>query len=62
MDKLPDDSDRVLAFSPVYKWGDPVRYRLLEGQFVKICREITKWISLKDLGLEGDESYEKNKL
>lgn len=51
-DRLPNNKDRVLVFSPVFEWGHPNRYRVMEGQFVRICTEATKWISLKCLGAE----------
>lgn len=40
---------QVLAFSPAYPVGDAMRYRLLDGQFVGICKEVTRWIYVDEL-------------
>jgi hypothetical protein len=40
---------RVLTFSPSYPVGDTMRFRLMDGQFVKICKEVTLWCSEDDL-------------
>jgi len=53
-DQVPADKERVLAFSPLYAKDDPMRYRILEGQFLKLCREVTHWISLTSLSDEGE--------
>lgn len=46
----PETTHRqVLAFSPVYPVGNPMRYRLLDGQFVGICREATRWVYVDEL-------------
>ncbi len=50
-DRLPDDDERVLTISPVYDQPEN-RYRLMDGQFVRICKDVTKWISVKEL--EGE--------
>ena len=42
---LPD-SGRVLAFSPIYKVGDPMRYRVLDAQFIGISTDVTYWLDL----------------
>lgn len=47
-ERLPNDNERVLTISSIY--DDPInRYRLLDGQFVRICKDVTKWISVKEL-------------
>lgn len=47
-DRLPDHNERVLTISPVYDQPEN-RYRLMDGQFVRICKDVTKWISVKEL-------------
>jgi hypothetical protein len=42
----PEDTQRVLAYSPAYKEWDPMRYRLMEGQFLSVSREVTHWMSI----------------
>lgn len=47
-DRLPDDDERVLTISPCYDQPEN-RYRLLDGKFVRICKDVTRWISVKEL-------------
>ena len=37
---------RVLVFSPVYPEGHEMRYRLMDGQFVRISTEATHYAHL----------------
>ena len=40
---LPSKSGRVLAFSPCYPKGKEMRVRILEGRFLRMCKEATHW-------------------
>lgn len=40
---LPLDNVRVLTFSPAYPEGDPMRFRIMDARFVRICIEVTQW-------------------
>ena len=42
-DKLPKRGTRVLTFSPCYEVGSEMRIRMMDGQFVKLCTDVTKW-------------------
>lgn len=46
--KLPD-CGRVLVFSPVYPKDDPMRFRIIDSQFVRISTDVTHWLSLEDI-------------
>ena len=46
-DGTPNKDQRVLSYSEVYKDKPEFAYRLLDGQFVKICREITHYMYLR---------------
>jgi len=46
-DKLPKEDVRVLVFTPGYQEGDPMRYRVMDSRFVKICSEVTHWTYLE---------------
>jgi len=45
--KLPDPDERVLTYSPEYKETDAMRYRIMDGQFVRICTDVTHWKRLE---------------
>lgn len=49
--EVPPEGTRkqVLTFSPAYPRGDMMRYRILDGQFVGICKEVTKWVYIDEL-------------
>jgi hypothetical protein len=36
-----DKCTRVMTFSPVYAEGDPMRYRIMDQQFLKLCGDVT---------------------
>lgn len=46
IETAPKDG-RALLFSPAYEEGHPMRYRILDCQFVKIVKEATHWAELK---------------
>lgn len=50
--ELPEDEQRVLTFSPDYHPGDPMRYRVVTGQFVALCTEVTHWLDLESISPE----------
>lgn len=52
-DRFPEKDQRVLAFSPVYPEGHSMRYRLIEGQFIRISIEVTHWIDVEELAIAG---------
>lgn len=53
-ERLPEEKDgRVLAFSPIYPEGHFMRWRIIDGQFIRITSEVDKWISLNDLEKEN---------
>ncbi len=45
-DELPVSGVRVLVFSPEYGANDPMRFRVMDSQFVRISKEATHWIYL----------------
>jgi hypothetical protein len=49
---LPLDDKRVLVFSPIYPKGHEMRFRVVNGQFVRLMGEVTHWRSLEPL-VEG---------
>jgi hypothetical protein len=46
-DSLPKADTQVLVFSPVYQENDNMRFRIMGGQFVRICTEATHWAYLE---------------
>jgi hypothetical protein len=44
-DKLPRRGRRVMIFSPCYK-KEADRFRLVDGEFVRICTDATHWTYL----------------
>lgn len=41
--EMPEHGQRVIAFSPVYPKGHEMRFRILDGQFVRITTEVEYW-------------------
>lgn len=39
---------RALFYSPIYKSGDPMRFRLADCQFSHLLKEATHWAELKE--------------
>ena len=46
-DGTPNRDERVLTYSPVYQNEPQLAYRILDGQFVRMCSEITHYIYLR---------------
>lgn len=42
-DEMPKRGERVIAFSPVYSKGHPMRFRILDGQFIRLAAEVEYW-------------------
>lgn len=42
-EQLPPTGVIILVFSPEYKEGDPMRFRIIESQFLRICIDVTHW-------------------
>ena len=40
---MPADDWRIITFSPVYPKGHEMRIRVMQGQFVKYCSDVTHW-------------------
>jgi hypothetical protein len=49
-EKMPPEGRRILVFSPVYSEGDPMRFRILDGQFFRISPGATHWAILESPG------------
>lgn len=48
-DEMPSDDERVLVYSPDYeeiRSGHEMTYRVIQGQFMRICVEATHWCRL----------------
>jgi hypothetical protein len=48
-DSLPKDDERVVTYSPCYeetKDAQKMTYRLMSGQFVRICTDVTHWAKM----------------
>lgn len=48
LDTLPLRGGMVLVFSPAYPKGHPMRIRLMDSQFVRLCAEATHWASVPE--------------
>lgn len=46
MDRLPAEGQRVLVYSPVYRADDPMRFRVMDAQFVRTYVDATHWAPL----------------
>lgn len=44
---IPPDDERLLTFSPVYPIGDVMRFRIMDSQFLRLCKEVTHWCPLE---------------
>jgi hypothetical protein len=45
---LPSSGQRVLCFSPTYQEGDVMRWRVMDGGFVGMRKEVEGWISCEE--------------
>jgi len=55
---LPDDV-RVLTYSMTYDGKPEMAYRLLDGQFVRICSEVTHYMYLEPPKIKGGPAKAK---
>lgn len=46
IETAPED-DRVLVFSPGYGEHDPMRYRVINAEFIALCADVTHWMPLE---------------
>lgn len=44
--RMPNNDERVLTYSPAYDTDDPMAFRIMDGQFVRISIEVTHWTQL----------------
>lgn len=53
-DGIPHRDQRVLTYSEIYKDKPELAYRLLDGQFVRMCSDVTHYAYLRppDVGEE----------
>lgn len=47
-DGTPNVDQRVLTYSEVYKGKPELAFRIMDGQFVRMCREITHYVYLRE--------------
>ena len=47
--EMPERGQRVVAFSPVYPEGHEMRFRILDGQFLRITTEVEYWTDCEEL-------------
>ena len=46
-DGTPNRDERILTFSEVYRNQPELAYRILDGQFIKICSDVTHYMYLR---------------
>jgi hypothetical protein len=46
-DGYPNTDQRVLTYSEVHEGRPDLAYRILDGQFIKICTDVTHWTYLR---------------
>ena len=44
---VPSQGERVLTYSEIYKDSPEMAYRLLDSQFVRLCKEVTHYAYLE---------------
>ena len=54
-DGTPNKGQRVLTYSEIYQDTPEMAYRILDGQFVRLCREVTHYMYLRPPKGEGGE-------
>ena len=47
-EEMPESGQRVVAFSPVYPKGHEMRFRILDGQFLRITTEVEYWADCEE--------------
>lgn len=40
--------ERILVFRPIYPEGSPMRYCVIDRQFLKTCTDVSSWIPLSE--------------
>jgi len=53
-DYLPTPDKRVLIFSHCYSKENPMRMRIVDADFVKICTDVTHWAYIPEPLTEGE--------
>jgi len=48
-DSTPNRGQRVLTFSEIYRDNPILAYHLMDGEFVKICSDVTHYTYLQPL-------------
>lgn len=48
-EEQPDSGKRILIFSPVYPENHEMRVRIIDSNFLSICKEVEKWAYLSDV-------------
>jgi len=43
VDEYNGEKGRLLVFSPIYKEDDPMRYRIIDSQFLNTCKDVTHY-------------------
>lgn len=51
----PKTNRRVLALSPVYPINDPMRFRMLDSQFLHTTSEVLHWADVPEPDFDTDE-------
>lgn len=41
-------TDRVLVYSNAYPQGSPMRFRMMNAQFVRVCTDATAWCEIEN--------------
>jgi hypothetical protein len=54
-DGTPNDGQRVLTYSAIYKDQPEMAFRLMDSQFVRLCTEVTHYIYLWKLIPQEDK-------
>ncbi len=52
-EETPIEGKRVLTFSPAYPIGHDMRFRIVDGQFVRIMLEVSFWLYLDEIEPEN---------
>ena len=47
-DGQPNADQRVLTYSPIYKREVELAFRIIDGQFVRLCNEVTHYMYLEE--------------
>lgn len=58
-DGTPNQDQRVLTYSGCYRGSPQLAFRLMDGQFVRLCEDITHYVYLQKLGEPQEEEGEQ---